>query len=363
MGINNRLGNGWGQGFVVATTSWFEARLYVAAAYVSSVAIFDRFQPPPTLAPINAGLLAWDGAWYREIATNGYGNLAGAERFFPLWPLIGRVLGTLGNRPDIALVVAANVLAIVAGVLLYQLTIQETKDPLVAKCVVRLFALFPCAFVLVFAYSEALFISLSLGFVLCVRARLWWAAILLGFLAGLTRPVASLLAILAIVGLRQKRDALGWLSVVSAPLGTSVYLLWAQLEFGNALAPFDAQAVLRGSFREPFTRIIDALVEGFNGDWGELLHALAALILLFLLVVAVRKLSTDLWLFAIPSTLLLFAADNLNSIERYALAVFPLVIAAGLLSHQSFWHRWLPTASAVGLTTLTTLSLTGLYVP
>ncbi len=363
MSIGKYTDNGWRQGFAVASLSWLEARLYVAAAYVTSAAIFDRFQPPPNLAPINAGLLAWDGAWYREIATNGYGSLAGAERFFPLWTLTGRVLGTLGNRPDIALVVAANVLAIVAAVLLYQLTIQETRDQEVAKHVVRLFSLFPSAFVLVFAYSEALFISLSLGFVLCVRARVWWAATLLGFLAGLTRPVASLLAILAIVGLPQRRNALAYLSVVSAPLGTSAYLFWAQLEFGNALAPFAAQADLRGSFREPFTRIFAAFVEGFNGDWGELLHALVALIMLFLLLVAVRKLSTDLWLFAIPSTLFLFAADNLNSIERYALAVFPLVIAAGLVSHQSFWHRWLPTASAVGLTTLTTLSLNGLYVP
>ena len=49
--------------------------------------------------------------------------------------------------------------------------------------------------------------------------------------------------------------------------------------------------------------------------------------------------------------------------ERYALSVFPLVIAAAILSRDERLDRWLPTASAVALTIVTTLALNGVYVP
>ena len=68
-------------------------------------------------------------------------------------------------------------------------------------------------------------------------------------------------------------------------------------------------------------------------------------------------------MYAIPSTILLFAAENLNSMERYVVTVFPLVVAAGIVSHGWLLRRWLPTASAVALTIMTVLALSGIYVP
>ena len=75
------------------------------------------------------------------------------------------------------------------------------------------------------------------------------------------------------------------------------------------------------------------------------------------------RLSADLWVYTIPSTILLIGADNLNSMERYALGVFPLVIAAAIVSRRPLLDRWVPTASAVALTSVTTLALNGVYVP
>lgn len=356
-----------GQDFKAALAGWVEARIYVAAAYVTTLAIVDRLEPSPAFSPVDDGLIPWDGTWYRDLASHGYDSteLEGGIRFFPLWPLLGRFLGALGDRPDIALVIAANLLALVAGMLMYRVAMQETDDPEVSRHVVRIFSLFPSAFVLVLGYSEALFVTLALGFVLCARARNWWATALLGFCAGLTRPVGGLLALPAAVRAARgdRRSPTAWLAVASAPLGTLTFLLWAERTQGGWRVPIDAQEELRGSAVEPITRIIKAFIEGVKGDPGELLHACAAVILVFLLVVAVRRLSTDLWVYAVPSTVLLFAAENLNSMERYALAVFPLVIAAGIVSSASMLRRWLPTASAVALTVLTTLALNGIYVP
>ena len=102
--------------------------------------------------PVDDGLLAWDGTWYDVIARNGYLDADDpALRFFPLYPLLGRWLGWIGDRPDIALVVVANVAALAAGVLLHRLTLEETGDAAAAQRSARLLALFPSAFVLVLA--------------------------------------------------------------------------------------------------------------------------------------------------------------------------------------------------------------------
>lgn len=358
---------GWKRDFIAAITSWTEARLYVATAYIATWAILDRLEPPPDFSPIDDGLIPWDGTWYRDLAGLGYDSdgLEGGIRFFPLWPLLGRFFGVIGDRPDIALVVLANLLALVAGMLLYRITVQETGDHNVARRTVRLFALFPPAFVLILGYSEALYLSLALGFILTARARRWGLTIILGYLAGLTRPVAALLALPALVRTWEtdRRSPLAWLSVVSAPLGTLTFLIWAERETGGWRTPIDAQRELRGEITEPVSRLLRGLNDGLQGDEGELFHSLAALIFIGLAIVAVRRLSRDLWLYTVFSTLMLVGADNLNSMERYALSVFPLVIAAALVSQNPRLDRWLPTASAVALTVVTMLALNGVYVP
>lgn len=358
---------GWRRDFVASLTSWAEARLYVGTAYIATWAILERLEPPPAFSPIDDGLIPWDGTWYRDIALDGYDSpaLEGGIRFFPLWPLLGRAFGAIGDRPDIALVVLANLLALVAGMFLHRLTLQETGSHTTAARAVRLFALFPPAFVLVLGYSEALYLSLAMGFFLTARSRRWRATAALGFLAGLTRPVAGLLALPAAVRVWQadRRSPSALLAVVSAPLGTLVFLLWAEREQGGWQAPVDAQRELRGDVAEPVTRLIRGLSDGLRGDEGELFHSLAAIILIGLAAYVVRHLSLDLWVYTVPSTLMLVAADNLNSMERYALSVFPLVIAAAMISSDERLDRWLPTASAVALTVVTTLALNGVYVP
>lgn len=357
----------WRRDLTAALTSWTEARLYVATAYITTWAIIDRLEPPPAFSPIDDGLIPWDGTWYRDLAANGYDDpaLEGGIRFFPLWPLLGRVFGWIGDRPDVALVILANVLALVAGTLLYRLTVLETGDHGTARRTVRLFSLFPPAFVLVLGYSEALYLSLALGLFLAARHRKWALTAALGFLAGLTRPVAGLLSCAVLIRLwpADRRSPGAWLAAASAPLGTLTFLIWAETSHDGWRAPIDAQRDLRGEITEPFSRLVQGLADGFGGDEGELFHTLAAFVFIGLAVVVVRKLSLDLAVYAVLSTLLLVSADNLNSMERYALSVFPLVIAAAIVSRNPRLDRWLPTASAVGLVVVTTLALNGVYVP
>lgn len=355
-------------GLRVALAAWAEARLYVAAAYVVTTAVVNRLEPAPDFTPASDGLLAWDGRWYEAITLSGYADAADpALRFFPLWPLLGRAASWLpGLDAGVALVILANVLALAAGMLLHRLVMDETGDAALARRAVRLLALAPPSFVLVLAYSEALFLTLALSvFLLAGRGR-WWAAAAAGYLAGLTRPVGALLALPMALTAWQHRDRsrVGGAAAALAPIaGAATFVVWAQTALGDGTAPLDRQRELRGEITEPVSRLVRGLWRGAHGDTGELLHFLAAAALVALAVVAARRLSRPLALYAVPSVVLLLAAENLNSLERYALGAFPLVIAAALVSRHRRLDRWIVGAAGAGMVCLTTLAFHGVYVP
>ena len=360
--------NGERSALRVAVAAWVEARVYVASAYIVTTAVVNRLEPPPAFTPSSDGLLAWDGRWYETIAVDGYGDGASAAlRFFPLWPLVGRTLGWLpGLGPGTALVVAANIAAVVAGVLLHRLVMGETGDRALAQRAVRLLALAPPSFVLVLAYSEALYITLALTVFLAAGGRRWWAAAAAGYLAGLTRPVGALLALPMALMAYQDRDhrRLGPVIAAIAPVaGAATFGIWAGAALDDATAPVDRQRDLRGDAAEPVSRLVRAAWRGAHGDTGELLHFLAGVVLVALAVVAVTRLSRPLAMYAVPSVVLLISAENLNSMERYALAAFPLVVAAAVVSRNRWLDGWVVGVSGAGMVCLTILAFHGVYVP
>ena len=351
----------------VALAAWAEARLYVLAAYIVTTAVVNRLEPPPVFAPVSDGLLAWDGRWYEAIAVGGYEDAADAAlRFFPLWPLVGRALAVVpGLDAGAALVVAANVAAVAVGVGLHRVVLDETGDRALARRSVRLMALAPPSFVLVLAYSEALYITLALAVFAAAGRRRWWAAALGGYLAGLTRPVGALLALPVAMAALQHRDGrrLGRAVAAVAPVaGAATFAVWSLGAFGDATAPMDPPHALRG-LAGPASPLVRAAWRGVNGDTGELLHFLAGVLLVALAVVVATKLSRPMALYAVPSVVLMLAADNLNSMERYALSAFPLVIAAAVVSRHRWLDRWAVGASGAGMVCLTILALGGVYVP
>ncbi len=358
----------WRTDFTGAAPAWVQARIYVLSAFIVTTAIIDRLEPPPAFSPVNDGLFAWDGTWYRSIADNGYQDAADpALRFFPLWPLLARFGSWLSaGSTDVAMIVLANGAALVAAVLFHRLVRQETGDIVLARRAATLFSLVPPAFVLVLAYSEPLYLALAISTIMMARRHRWLPTAGLAFAAGLTRPVGGLLLLPVAVSAWRDRGHQPWTriaAVTAAPLGSIAYLAWAEIAIGDWTAPIDRQKDLRGGFREPISRLVVATGRAIDGDAGEFFHLCAAVLLIALTVVVVRRLSTDLAVYTVPTVLILISAQNLNSMERYALAAFPLVIAAAIVSRHRFVDKWVSTASAVGLASLCMLALNGVYVP
>ncbi|WP_208028644.1 hypothetical protein [Rhabdothermincola sediminis] len=346
------------------------ARILVAAAYVAARVVADRFAlAPPALGD---GLLAWDGTWYRDIATVGYGGLdREALRFFPGFPLAGRFVGVLLGSEGVALVLIANLASIVLGILVLQLMRAEGCRRAAAGRAVWLMMLFPPAFVLVWGYAEALMLVGALLAFLGLRTRRPWVAAAGGLLAALCRPLGILLAIPAAVEVARTwrgsrgRDRAGGLAAIAGPLaGAALYAGWVWVRDGDPLLPFTVQEELRGRAVNPITRMWDGLVDLVGPErFGQGLHLPFAALFVVLLVLAFRRWPVSYGLYAAAVLALALGAENLNSLERYGLNAFPLVLTLALYTADERAERPVLALCAAGFVSLATLAWLAAYVP
>lgn len=382
--------------------SWLVARVLTALSY--GLAWGYRRVVDGDESRLDQGLLAWDGDWYRKIADLGYsGTEAEALRFFPLYPLLGRwVGGVFGGDVRLGLIVVANIAALASGLALWRLVMHETNDVGLATRAVWLLALFPAGFVLVFAYSEALFLLATLVCVLGLRTQRWALASLGGLLASLSRPLGVLLMIPAAIEVgrwwvtarvsspesrspspkgilpepnspaptTRWKATIGQIlamagAVVTPALGLVGYGAWVGFSDTGAWDdPFRQQEQFRGAFVDPFTRLARGFSDLFNGEaLGDGLHLPFGLAFIALTVVVGRRWPMSYTAFTVAGLVLALSADNLNSLERYALGSFPLVLALASITRNP--NRYLVGlgVSAAGFVAMATLAWTGAYVP
>ena len=151
---------------------WATARLIVLGALALAHLIVTRTHPRQAgvAARVHQGLLGWDAGFYQGIARHGYAALGQqALRFYPLFPVAGRALGSLGLGDGTALLVIANVASLVGTALLYVLARRETGDARLAMRAAWLLCLAPPAFTFVMGYAEGLLLVCTTGCLLAVR--------------------------------------------------------------------------------------------------------------------------------------------------------------------------------------------------
>jgi len=357
-----------------AFVPWLVARALVGGALGVARYGFGELEGLRRPPALDQGLFAWDAAFYRDIAEHGYGSARAGLRFFPLVPLLARGLGTvLAGNDALALLVIANVSALLFGALLYRLALGETADPGIATRAVWFAAVLPPALTLVMGYAEATFLLLSAAMFLAFRNRRWWWATVAGVLAGLTRPAAALLAVPAAVeaarGWRSASigDRLGRAAAVLSPLvGTACYLVWVGREYGDTWLPFRLQSEQRrrGGFADPFSSILDGFGDLFGGDrFGSGLHVVWALAFVALVVVIARRLPASYTAYAGATVVFALSAENLDSFERYAMSAFPLALGAAMVTAREDVERPAVVLAGAGLVGYAVLAFLGRYVP
>ena len=357
----------------VAAIPWALARVLVVGSLWISQFLADKLPQSAHVKAVSDGLFAYDGSWYRAIAEHGYGARE-SLRFFPLYPLLGRWLGVVFlDHADVALVVIANLAALLFGALVARLVRRETGDDGIAARAAWYAAIFPAALSFVLPYAEPLMMAAVAGAFLALRSRRWLLAAALGVVAGLTRPVGVLLVVPALVEAWrewrtvERRELAERLAAVVAPVaGLGIYLGWVGAVYGDAMEPFNVQTRhdLRGPTIDPFTHVANAFGDLFDGDrFGAGLHLVWLAIFLALIVVLARRLPASYAAYAGASIVLAVTASNISSFERYAFSTIPFVIAVALLTDRDEVHRAVTALAGGSMVAYSVLVFFKAYVP
>ena len=343
------------------------SRLLVLAAGVAGALIVGRragwstFDPTKLTVHLGAvgNILAapavrWDSIHYLAIAVGGYPTSASTP-FFPFYPLLVRALGFVLGSDPVAGIVISLVAFWVALTLLHRLTALELGSR-AADATVLLLAFAPLSFFFSAVYTESLFLALSLGSFYAARRGRWKLAAGLGGVAAATRVTGILLALpLTIIYLQERRRpdrGVAWLLLV--PAGLAAYLGFLAIKGYGVLAPIREQIVghqhqMAGSL-ETVVAAVRAAAAGlrwigaqpiYSPSIGGALAPGAESMLLFAvlaiavaaLVAAFRRLPIAYGAYGLVALFAVtwspVANQPLQSLDRYALTIFPLWMAAG----------------------------------
>ncbi len=339
------------------------SRLSLQAVGVLAVGLLPKAAGParinlvyhrPAAAPLEIWA-RWDAEWYLLIAERGYdvgswlqstGSAAdpgGTAGFFPVYPLLLRLLSPLAGGVG-AGVLISNLALAAAALLLYRFTRDEAGGgelgDRAGTASVVLLLLHPMSLFLSAVYAESLFLALSLAALVAVRAGRPITAAVSGALAAATRPLGILLVVPLAIDWWQRRrlapaSAAGrWgLLVAAAPAaGMVAVLAWSARTFGDPFAFMVRQARWRGSMGGPWRAFVRWWETGpeLHGAHGSTLELVIALVCLAMLVPAVRTLSRASVAYAAVCVLVPLSS-TLWSFGRLSLTVFPLFAAGGIM--------------------------------
>jgi mannosyltransferase PIG-V len=316
--------------------------------------------------PLFGPLEAWDGVWYRRIASHGYLLVPGRQSdpaFFPLYPLVLKLVESVGLPVAVAGVLLSNLLFLAALLAVDALT-TELFDRELARRATVLLAVFPTTYVCSMIYPESLVLLASALTGLFAVRRRWGACAATAAIAALARPEGVLL-LLPVLGcllaqwrsLRPEergRAAGAALAGPAAAVSFPLYLGWA---LHDPLAWSKAQSAWGRSFR------IDGVYDAVTGIARQLATQawsyrdfLACVVTLALLAVARRAGAPAAWIALGAATVLVpLGSGSFESDARFALGALPVYWALAWLCRS---RRAFVTLTAISTLLLATATIT-----
>ena len=304
----------------------------------------------------------WDAGHYLDIANEGYTNEIDRRfdiAFFPLYPLLIRILMIVTNNDVFSAFFVSAVATIAVGILFYKLVKLDFSEE-TAFSSVRFLFIFPTVYFLHIAYTESLFLALIIGSFLAARKEKWLFAGILGFLACTTR-INGLILFLALpieMFLQWRENGkfkIQWFWICLIPLGFIVYLGINFYVTGDALTFLQVQ-------RENFQRSLNypwiggwKLVQTirFQTNANSVMMALQELIFIalgFFSIIAAWKYLRKSYVVWIAANWLLFISQTwILSVPRYTLTLFPMFILFAIAAKNRLAYSFITTWSILFL--------------
>jgi hypothetical protein len=327
------------------------------------VAIATALAVKPTVWTLDR----WDGNWYRMVARGGYLLVPGRPSdpaFFPLYPIMLRMLHAAGVGWGIAGPLLSNLAFLVGLLLFYRLSLHLFSEPLARRATTYL-AIFPLSYVFSMAYPESVVLVLLVAAPLAALRGRWWLAAVCAGAAALARPEGLFLALpLADIAWQQRQSLSptrrgAALAAVMAPVAAiasySLYLstvLHDPLAWSQAERAWGRQFELSGAY-EAFVHLPSTI-----GHDPWLARDVVCFFLYLGLLYAARRVGTPpAWLVASAAIVILpIFTGAFDSLGRFGLLAPPLFWGLAGLTATERSDRMVRSLSLV-LLVLATASL------
>lgn len=274
----------------------------------------------------------WDAVHYIDIAVGGYHGTDMA--FFPLFPFLIRVVGSLAGSHLIAGLLISNASFFFGLLYLYKL-LEHEYDRSVARRAIFYVSIFPTAVFFSAVYTESLFFMLTVVSFYYMRAHRWWLAGIVGFFAALTRVEGVLLLVpFAIEWYAQYKSDLmrGWANLVASafiPLGLATYMAFLWVLRADPLYFSHVQIHWNRHLAPPWVSVINAFGKIAHAQTGIVVANQSLEIAFTFLMVAVllgglHRLRPSYIAYMALSILIPMSTSSLMSMPRFALVLFPM---------------------------------------
>ncbi len=314
-------------------------------AYVAYVLIVDSF-PDSVISIWNT----WDTHHYLNIAKEGYSSSMVDEKhllivFFPLYPFLIKIFSLVFQDHLLSALLVSNIAYIFAVFYLYKLVHIDFEKEDALRSIIY-FSIFPTAYFLHAAYTESLFLALTLASFYYARKDRWALSGVIGMLAAATKITGIiLLPVLVIEYLSQReykkeniRKDILWILVIA--IGFVLYLVLNYITYGDPLKFLEIQG-------EHWSKSLAIPTKGFLNAWvgifGRtpeysmsvgLFEIVFSVLGLILIIYSFFRLRFSYSLYALATWLIITSTSFWQSIPRYTLTIFPIFIALAIIGRR-----------------------------
>lgn len=289
-------------------------------------------------------LIHWDAGWFLRIAGQGYDF--DSAPFFPLFPLMIRLLTFLTQDGVTAGFLISNTALFIACYYLYTL-VKEDYSSEVAASTIFIMLFFPTAIFFSSIYSEAPFLAFSLAAFYYGRRRKWVLAAVLGACAALTRNIGVVL-FFAFLYMQYEQEGYRLnikkalpLALIPGVLLIFMMVLWQStgdpLAFAHSL---DTEYWGYRHFAYPGAgQLLNLTLFLYENSYYSLFESGMALLFLYVVIRSFKYIKDrSLMIFLVLGFLIPFSSvvDNLPlGMPRYILVLFPGYITLALLLRKN----------------------------
>lgn len=334
-------------------------------AFIATILIpkFGNRFPYWDMMLVPTGLPSWiwsfgnfDGVHYLRIVTMGYESSQYSQAFFPLYPILIKIM-TIENYYFISAIVLSNLLLLLAIYVFYRLLRIDYEGKICFRSIILLLS-FPTAYYFGSIYSESLFFFLTVSSLFFLRKDHYLVAGFFGALASATRILGLLLIPVFLIdiyiavkkGKLQIKSEQFFKAVISTlipPLGLLLYMWYLKVGFNNPLYFLTSQPAFgaeRSSLPivllpQVFFRYIKMLITVPVNSWQFFSSALEltfAIIAVMVLVGTFKKIRFSYWVFSLGCVIVPTLTGTFSSMPRYILMMFLLLPFLAKLSKKYF---------------------------